>query len=172
MKWFQSIGLAVVWSSFLLSYSSVAAQESNSAPDKVELKAVNYEQLKAEVLKHRGKVVVVDFWNFSCPPCMKGVAHMVGTYKKHGKDGLVPISVNTDDKKDWEKVVGFLTKNNCTFTNFLFDEKEDFEFFATFRTGAPPAIYIFNRQGKWVFFNEVDQEKIDETILKFLKEAP
>ena len=35
----------------------VAAQEK-----KVEMIPVKYDGLKAEVLKHRGKVVVVDFW--------------------------------------------------------------------------------------------------------------
>ena len=37
--------------------SAGAGQEKTSA-----MKAVSYDQLKQEVLKQRGKVVVVDFW--------------------------------------------------------------------------------------------------------------
>ena len=32
------------------------------SPNKIDMIPVKYDALKQEVLKHRGKVVVVDFW--------------------------------------------------------------------------------------------------------------
>jgi hypothetical protein len=52
MKSFLSLGLLTV----------VLASTAQSQETSVEMIPVKYDALKQEVLKHRGKVVIVDFW--------------------------------------------------------------------------------------------------------------
>ena len=51
-KTFASLGLL----------ATLCAALGQSQDNKVELIPVKYDELKQEVLKHRGKVLVVDFW--------------------------------------------------------------------------------------------------------------
>ena len=50
---------------------------------KIAATPVKYEGLKQEVLKQRGKVVVVDFWSTNCPPCMKAFPDFIEMQKKN-----------------------------------------------------------------------------------------
>ena len=46
----------------LVIVALVCAGAGQAQEKKIEMTAVKYAGLKEEVLKHRGKVVVVDFW--------------------------------------------------------------------------------------------------------------
>jgi thiol-disulfide isomerase/thioredoxin len=62
----------------------------------------------------RGKVVIVDFWASWCGPCKASFPVMEQLYKKYGKDGLVIVAVNLDDKR--AEMEEFLKKNPVSFT--------------------------------------------------------
>src|ERR1022692_4546653 len=63
---------------------------------KIVMTHVKYDGLKQEILKHRGKVVVLDFWATTCPSCMQHFPDFIEMQKKHGDNGLVVISVSLD----------------------------------------------------------------------------
>jgi cytochrome c biogenesis protein CcdA/thiol-disulfide isomerase/thioredoxin len=44
----------------------------------------------------RGKVVLIDFWAYSCINCQRAIPHVVGWYDRY-KDGLVVIGVHTPE---------------------------------------------------------------------------
>ncbi len=46
-----------------------------------------------------GKVVLVDFWASWCNPCKASFPAMEQLLERHGKDGLVIVAVNLDDKR-------------------------------------------------------------------------
>ncbi|MBI2806547.1 MAG: hypothetical protein HYX68_16320 [Planctomycetes bacterium] len=48
--------------SFFFILAALGTLPGQTQEKKIELLPVKYTELKAEVLKHRGKVVVVDFW--------------------------------------------------------------------------------------------------------------
>ena len=50
---------------------------AGAAADPIELKPVDHEGLLREVARHRGKVVVLDCWSTSCPPCVKEFPELV-----------------------------------------------------------------------------------------------
>lgn len=50
----------------------------------VELRLVDHAGLVAEVERHRGKVVVLDCWSTSCPPCVKEFPGLVKLAAAHG----------------------------------------------------------------------------------------
>jgi peroxiredoxin len=43
-----------------------------------------------------GKVVLLDFWATTCPPCMAKMPHMKELYRKRQKEGLEVIGLNLD----------------------------------------------------------------------------
>ena len=53
----------------------------------------------------RGKVVLVDFWTYSCINCIRTLPYLESWYEKYAKDGLVIIGVHTPEF-DFEKKLG------------------------------------------------------------------
>jgi cytochrome c biogenesis protein CcdA/thiol-disulfide isomerase/thioredoxin len=45
----------------------------------------------------KGKVVLVDFWTYSCINCQRALPHVEGWYKDYKKDGLVVVGVSTPE---------------------------------------------------------------------------
>jgi hypothetical protein len=92
--------------------------------------------------------------------------------KKHGKDGLVGITVSMDSLDRKALAEGLLKKLNANnLTNLLLNEDEDWVF-KKLNFLARPCVFVFNRQGKWVQFTfdqgEGEYERIDKTVEKFL----
>jgi thiol-disulfide isomerase/thioredoxin len=145
---------------------------------KVTLTPVKYDGLKQEILKHRGKVVVVDFWATFCPPCKKSFPHFIDMQTKYAGKGLVVISVSldaADDKAVVERAQAFLTKVNSPLHNLILDEP--FELWAKkLDAKALPFYYLFDRRGKWVryrgedFSDGVPYEDLEKTVVKMLDE--
>jgi cytochrome c biogenesis protein CcdA/thiol-disulfide isomerase/thioredoxin len=45
----------------------------------------------------RGKVVLVDFWTYSCINCLRTLPHLEAWYRDYAKDGLVIVGVHTPE---------------------------------------------------------------------------
>jgi thiol-disulfide isomerase/thioredoxin len=45
----------------------------------------------------RGKVVLVDFWTYSCINCQRTLPHIEAWYREYAKDGLVVVGVHTPE---------------------------------------------------------------------------
>jgi thiol-disulfide isomerase/thioredoxin len=137
------------------------------AQDKgVVLKLVKYDGLKQEILKHRGKVVVVDFWATNCPPCRKALPEYIKLQKELGDRGLVVITVSVDPAEKLERATEILTKMQCDLTNVLLDEPVDM-WTKKFESTTVPFSYVFDRRGKWLRFRGAEYsepEKYDAAV--------
>jgi thiol-disulfide isomerase/thioredoxin len=162
----------------LLAAGKGKAQETKG----VDVQVVKYDGLKDAVLKNRGKVVVVDFWSTTSIPCIKNFPHMVEMQQKHGKEGLVVISVSLDAVQEEEKpeqrkerVLNRLRKLKAdSITNLILDESLDLVQ-QKLRIVLIPSVYVFNRQGQWTHFvsedgGEVAPKAVEDLTLKWLKE--
>jgi thiol-disulfide isomerase/thioredoxin len=154
-----------------LILSSTMAQ----ADEPISVKIVKYDGLKEEVLRHRGKVVIVDFWADYCIPCKKNMPHVVEMVQKYGSKGLVVITVSIDpwtkDAPIKDKLEKFLRKVEATsFTNLLLDEPGSVvEQKLHFK--SVPTVFVFDRRGQWVqFTDEVDPERVEKLAVSLLNE--
>jgi thiol-disulfide isomerase/thioredoxin len=180
MRILRRAGLAGLLGGLLVLPGAARPQEKGSPA--IDLKVVKYDALAALILENRGKVVIVDFWADTCIPCKRALPHLVQTYHKHRKDGLVAITVSVDiawnqyDAKTHARLLNFLRKQGADFPNVVLDvSKEVLE--DKLRVKAVPCTYVFDRQGKWTQFvgeglNQSDDgsyPEIDALVKKLLK---
>src|SRR5436305_13943935 len=109
----------------VLLFGVLLAARGAAQDDAVTLKVVKYDALKEEVLRHRGKVLVVDLWQDSCIPCKRNMPDLVKLAQTNAAKGLAVFTVSVDDVREdpavKDRLLKFLTKQNATFTNLLVD---------------------------------------------------
>jgi peroxiredoxin len=107
---FASLFLAL-----LLAFSSPASAAdvaSDFTLRDVDGNAVTLSELK-------GKVVVLSFWATWCGPCKEEMPHFQALYGKLQGDGLVVLSISTDDARSASKVKPYVKKMGYTFPVLL-----------------------------------------------------
>jgi thiol-disulfide isomerase/thioredoxin len=145
----------------LFGISAVRGTEPEKASDKkklpestIKLEIASFAQIQEAVAKHKGKVVVVDYWSSWCSPCLKELPEFVQLHKELG-DKIVCITVDVDfagaeDEKPQQhhdNVLGILTKNQATMRNFISSDP-DLTVFDKLRVASVPALHVFDPAGK------------------------
>lgn len=111
--------------------------------------------VKAEVAKHKGKVVVLNFWATWCGPCKAEFPDMVATAKKKGAD-LITVAI--DDRSDAAKATKFLESNGVAKYAYINKDGSEFDpgylkWLAPSNDGgsvAIPLTFVFSKSGKLV----------------------
>jgi thiol-disulfide isomerase/thioredoxin len=151
---------------------ALTAGAQDKKADEVTLRVVKYDGLKEEVFKHRGKVVMIDFWGDFCLPCKKAFPHTVELHNKFKSQGLVVISVALDSLEGSgvkENCLKFLQKQKAAFTNLLLDETDEF-WQRKFRMDGPPCFYVFSRKGEWTQLMGEDLEGPSMTLDRLIED--
>jgi thiol-disulfide isomerase/thioredoxin len=149
----------------LLLAGVLAAQAPAQAPGKATVRLVDLAGLEAEIARHAGKVVVVDCWSTSCPPCVKEFPRLIALEKTHG-EAVTCISFSLDyegiDAPEdlLPTVEKFLNKIGAgEVVNLLSTEEAD----AVYRKldlVSVPAVYVYGPDGKLAQrFDEDDATK-------------
>ncbi len=117
----------------------------------------------------RGKVVLIDFWAYSCINCIRTVPHLVDWYKLYHDHGLVIIGVHSpefDFERNLGNVQDAVRKDQITYPIAL---DNNFATWQNFNNQYWPAHYLIDRTGKVVYthFGEGDYA-ITENNIRFL----
>jgi thiol-disulfide isomerase/thioredoxin len=100
----------------------------------------------------RGKILVVDFWQSNCAPCLRLVPKLAKLSKQYRDKGVEVIGLTSDEKSDQSIVVEFLKKAGADYTvgyenrwlssAFLKGTEDE--------TGAPPIpqVFVLSREGR------------------------
>jgi len=118
----------------------------------VSLRISTFDALQATIAKHKGKVVVCDFWSTSCEPCVREFPQLVALSQKYSADKVVCISASLDfdglNKLDEYKgpVLEFLKEKKATIDNVLFSE-EDTVIYEKLKIASIPAVFVYAADG-------------------------
>ena len=119
----------------------------------VSLKILDHDEIQQLIQDKRGKVVVMDAWSTSCPPCMKEFPHLVELHHEYGPDKVACVSLSFDyegidrpeDQQD--RVLAFLRKQKAIFDNVLNKEEAD-DLYKKLDLDAVPAVFVYDKSGK------------------------
>ncbi|MFA4938413.1 cytochrome c biogenesis protein DipZ [Brevundimonas sp.] len=132
---------------------------------------INSPPLTTEQL--RGKVVVVDFWTYSCINCIRSIPYVRAWAEKYKDQGLVVIGVHTPEfafEKSEANVRQNIQRLGITYPVAMDNE---FGIWRAFKNQYWPAHYFIDAKGqiRHHHFGEGDYEGSERVIQQLLKEA-
>ncbi len=65
--------------------------------------------------EQRGKVIVLSFWATWCGPCKEEMPHLQRLYTEHKDDGLVVVSISSDDARTASRVKPYIMSKGFNF---------------------------------------------------------
>ncbi|TVS20108.1 MAG: TlpA family protein disulfide reductase [Planctomycetaceae bacterium] len=127
--------------------TAAPAQLSEQRPD-VTLQPIDADRYSEVLSRHRGKVVMVDFWALWCPPCVAKFPDVVELHRRFADQGLVVVSISMDEPEDGDAVLEFLANQQATFENYHSLYGVGSAAFEAFDLDAVPHIKLYDRDGE------------------------
>jgi cytochrome c biogenesis protein CcdA/thiol-disulfide isomerase/thioredoxin len=121
----------------------------------------------------RGKVVLVDFWTYSCINCLRALPYVKAWYEKYKDHGLVVIGVHAPEfafEKNLSNVRQAVSDLKVTYPVAL---DNDYAIWQGFNNQYWPAHYFIDSTGqiRSHHFGEGDYDGSEQTIRQLLTEA-
>lgn len=114
-----------------------------------------------------GNVVVICVWATWCGPCREEAPHLVEVHKRFARQGVVFLGLTADGEEDLDKVHAFLKKAGITWPNgWGADETTK-----ALRAEYIPALYVVDRRGQVVWFNQEDGGKLEQVLELVLQQT-
>ncbi len=121
----------------------------------------------------RGKVVLVDFWTYSCINCIRTLPYVNAWYQKYRNDGLVIIGVHTPEfafEKNTDNVAGAIKRFGIHYPVAM---DNHYAIWRAFDNAYWPADYFVDARGRLrtQHFGEGDYRRAEDIIRALLTEA-
>ena len=131
----------------------------------------NGEPLSPDNLK--GKVVLVDFWTYSCINCLRTLPFVKSLYEKYSPEGFVVVGVHTPEftfEGDPTNVGNAIKENGIRYPVALDDAYGTWQ---AYSNQYWPAEYLFDSTGKLrhVQFGEGHYDDTEQAVRSLLAEA-
>ena len=131
----------------------------------------NSEPLTLEKLK--GKVVIVDFWTYSCINCQRTLPYLRSWNEKYSDKGLVIIGVHSPEfefEKSEKNVSQAIKDFKLTYPVI---QDNDFATWRAYNNRYWPAKYFIDKEGyvRYSHFGEGAYDESEKVIQELLKEA-
>ncbi|MGW8462887.1 cytochrome c biogenesis protein DipZ [Pseudomonas sp. CLCA07] len=145
--------------------------EGNLPPLDGAVQWLNSPPLTTQALK--GKVVLVDFWTYSCINCLRTLPYVKAWAEKYRDQGLVVIGVHAPEFA-FERDVGNVTKAMKDLgINYPVAIDNDYKIWRAFNNEYWPAHYFADAQGRirYHHFGEGEYAESERVIQQLLREA-
>src|ERR671925_1793917 len=130
---------------------------------------INSEQITLADL--RGKVVLVDFWTYSCINCIRTIPYLNAWHEKYADQGLVIVGVHTPEfefEKDYNNVQAAVEKFHIRYPVAQDNEKGTWE---AYENRYWPRKYLIDTEG-YVRYDHIGEggyaetEKVIQSLLR------
>lgn len=117
---------------------------------------------------YKGKIIILDFWYRSCPPCEKSIPQLNNIYDKHLSKDVVMFGINDVDVDSIDRsyLPMHIKNNNINYPNVLVNRSES----KKYNVLGYPTIYIIDKTGQVIFenigFDENLEKKVDSVLSK------
>jgi peroxiredoxin len=191
---FNILTIALMMAAFLSTACNSAPETpvTGGAPDKTLQLAANERAMNEaydvplakldgtsmKLSDFKGKVVVLDFWQTNCAPCVKWVPKLAKFYERYRDQGLEIVGLTSDEKSDQKLVEDFMKKWGLNYTVAYGNTWVSRAFLKGFEdeTGAPPIpqLFVISRDGRVVnhhigYNSDKDVETIEKVIVQELR---
>ncbi len=131
----------------------------------------NSEPLKLQEL--RGKVVLIDFWTYSCINCQRTLPYLRTWWEKYEQDGLVIIGVHSPEfefEKNPDNVAQAIEDFELSYPIV---QDNDFATWKAYKNRYWPAKYLLDKQGviRYTHFGEGKYDETEQKIQELLSES-
>jgi len=123
--------------------------------------------------KLKGKVVLVDFWTYTCINCIRTLPYITAWHKTYEDKGLVIVGIHTPEfefEKKKENVVNAMNQYGISYPVLMDNEYENWN---AFNNRYWPAKYLIDAKGqiRYTHFGEGEYVQTEKMIQTLLKEA-
>jgi cytochrome c biogenesis protein CcdA/thiol-disulfide isomerase/thioredoxin len=114
----------------------------------------------------RGKVVLIDFWTYSCINCLRTLPHLKSWYAAYHKDGLVIVGVHTPEFAFEHVTSNVRAAVKRLGVPYPVMQDNDFKTWDNYANQYWPAEYLIDRQGRvrYTSVGEGDYGKTEAAI--------
>jgi len=125
------------------------------------------------VAELRGKVVLVDFWTYSCINCQRTLPHVEAWYKRYEKYGFVVVGVHTPEFAFEHVVSNVKAEAAALGVHYPVAIDDDYKTWDAYDNEYWPADYLIDAQGvvRHVHFGEGDYTGTEQLIRELLLSA-
>jgi len=126
-----------------------------------------------DVASLRGKVVLIDFWAYSCINCQRAIGHVVDWYNRYRDGGFVVIGVHTPEYA-FERVPGNVASGAAALhITYPVALDNDYTTWNNYQNLYWPAEYLIDSNGtvRHTKFGEGDYSITEKLIRRLLVEA-
>jgi cytochrome c biogenesis protein CcdA/thiol-disulfide isomerase/thioredoxin len=121
----------------------------------------------------RGKVVLVDFWTYTCINCIRTLPFVTAWYEKYKDMGFTVIGVHTPEfqfERDTNNVIAAAKRYNI---QYPIVQDNNYAIWGAYNNQYWPAEYLIDSQGqvRRTHFGEGEYDKMETAIQKLLTEA-
>lgn len=157
----------------LLAVSAVHAAPAQTAaataPEFTGIeKWLNSEPLTLQSL--RGKVVLVDFWTYTCINCIRTLPYVTSWYQKYKDQGLVVVGVHTPEFPFERSTTNVTKALDRLGIKYPVAQDNDYATWDAYRNQYWPAAYLIDKQGNIVYrhFGEGQYKETEAEIQRLL----
>jgi len=120
----------------------------------------------------KGKVLLVDFWTYSCINCVRTLPHLTAWYERYKDQGLVIVGVHTPEfafEAETANVANAIKQFNITYP---IAQDNEYKTWQNFQNHYWPAEYLIDAKGhiRRTHFGEGGFDHMEEAIRALLKE--
>ena len=120
----------------------------------------------------KGKVVLIDFWTYSCINCIRTLPYIEALWEKHKNQPFVLIGVHTPEftfEKSEQNVSDAIKEHGLTYP---IPQDNDYQTWNAFNNQYWPAHYLIDAKGniRYTHFGEGAYDETDQAVTSLLAE--